>query len=96
MLDSDSDGVVDNLDNCPFDANPDQANADGDASGDVCDPVPMLPMPPLEASLNTRSLRPGPLDASNPSRMPLALAGVAGGALLLIAGGWYARRRWLR
>ena len=35
--DSDGDGVGDNLDNCRFDANADQANNDGDDEGDVCD-----------------------------------------------------------
>lgn len=36
--DSDGDGVVDADDNCPNVANADQANNDGDAQGDVCDP----------------------------------------------------------
>ncbi len=35
--DTDSDGVLDSADNCPLVANPDQANNDGDASGDACD-----------------------------------------------------------
>jgi len=35
--DDDDDGILDALDNCQFDANPDQANADKDAWGDVCD-----------------------------------------------------------
>ena len=36
-FDPDGDGVTTG-DNCPNDANPDQANNDGDALGDVCDP----------------------------------------------------------
>jgi subtilisin family serine protease len=36
--DSDSDGVCNNIDNCPSDANPTQTNTDGDAQGDACDP----------------------------------------------------------
>ena len=36
--DSDADNVGDNADNCINDANADQANLDGDALGDVCDP----------------------------------------------------------
>ena len=35
--DMDDDGVPDHLDNCPADANPDQADANGDGMGDVCD-----------------------------------------------------------
>ena len=35
--DSDLDGISDDLDNCPQDANADQADADDDGRGDVCD-----------------------------------------------------------
>lgn len=35
--DSDDDGVPNDEDNCPLDANADQADADGDGKGDVCD-----------------------------------------------------------
>lgn len=35
--DTDGDGVIDGVDNCPLDANPDQADFDGDGQGDVCD-----------------------------------------------------------
>ncbi len=36
--DDDGDGVPNAIDNCPKVANPDQANDDGDAFGDACDP----------------------------------------------------------
>ncbi len=35
--DSDIDGVIDDCDNCPSDANPEQADFDSDGQGDVCD-----------------------------------------------------------
>jgi uncharacterized protein DUF4394/Calx-beta domain-containing protein/thrombospondin type 3 repeat protein len=42
--DGDSDGVRDAVDNCPTTGNPDQADADNDGEGDVCEPPP--PPPP--------------------------------------------------
>ncbi len=36
-VDSDGDGVIDGQDNCPNNANPDQADSDGDGHGDACD-----------------------------------------------------------
>lgn len=36
-IDDDNDGVADNIDNCPLNANPDQADADGDGIGNTCD-----------------------------------------------------------
>ena len=36
-IDTDSDGVTDVTDNCPTDANADQADIDGDSVGNVCD-----------------------------------------------------------
>ena len=38
LMDADLDGVADADDNCPNMANTDQADADGDGIGDVCDP----------------------------------------------------------
>lgn len=38
--DSDGDGVVDSVDNCPFVSNPGQVDTDGDGLGDACDSTP--------------------------------------------------------
>jgi len=38
--DQDKDGIPDYIDNCPLISNPDQADADGDGIGDVCDTPP--------------------------------------------------------
>lgn len=37
-VDTDADGVVDSLDNCPLVSNADQLDADADGAGDACDP----------------------------------------------------------
>jgi hypothetical protein len=39
-FDSDGDGVWNSFDNCPFVANPDQADCDGDSLGDACETDP--------------------------------------------------------
>ncbi len=44
-LDSDGDGIPDDVDNCPFTPNPDQADADGDGVGDACATVLCHPVP---------------------------------------------------
>ena len=37
VVDTDQDGVPDNVDNCPYAANPAQEDLDGDGDGDLCD-----------------------------------------------------------
>jgi hypothetical protein len=41
-IDSDGDGVVDDIDNCPQTVNPAQEDADQDGQGDACDPCPHI------------------------------------------------------
>jgi hypothetical protein len=42
VVDLDTDGAADNIDNCANVSNPDQADADGDGLGDVCDNCPSV------------------------------------------------------
>jgi len=41
--DTDTDGICDDVDNCPFLANADQADLDHDSVGDACDNCPLAP-----------------------------------------------------
>ncbi|MBI3155299.1 MAG: thrombospondin type 3 repeat-containing protein [Burkholderiales bacterium] len=49
-VDSDGDGVCDDVDNCPSRPNADQADSDGDGVGDVCDNCPRNANPGQEDS----------------------------------------------
>ena len=40
--DTDADGVIDDEDNCPEDANADQIDSDANGKGDACDPMPLV------------------------------------------------------
>ena len=42
--DEDSDGILNGVDNCPWVANADQSNNDGDPNGDACDCMPIDPI----------------------------------------------------
>ena len=50
IVDTDGDGVTDDVDNCPFDFNPAQADADVDGLGDACDPDFCVPAPTAPVS----------------------------------------------
>ncbi len=57
------------------------------------------PVPPVGGIVELQRDRSSGLTAHQPSSAfpyPIALSAAAAGALLLAAGGWYARRRWLR
>jgi hypothetical protein len=85
--DSDSDGVPDASDECP--------SVPGSSTNGGC------PFPPSiggVAEITTGKSAPisaGPESSTRDHAAPIATA-VAAGAVALMAGGWYARRRWLR
>jgi outer membrane protein OmpA-like peptidoglycan-associated protein len=95
--DTDSDGVLDDVDNCDDAANPDQTNGDDDELGDVCDPDD-----DNDGFVDEVGVSGGGCDAggSGPSallialvlgfvlrRRAVAIAGIAGLAVLAMAGG---------
>jgi Thrombospondin type 3 repeat/Bacterial TSP3 repeat len=49
--DSDHDGVLDSVDNCPSIPNANQLDTDGDGVGDVCDNCPTVPNGPAQANI---------------------------------------------
>ncbi|MCB9666462.1 MAG: hypothetical protein H6732_20295 [Alphaproteobacteria bacterium] len=49
LLDTDDDGVADDVDNCPINPNPQQVDNDGDGTGDPCDPTPGTPDDPTDS-----------------------------------------------
>ncbi|MFC1864997.1 thrombospondin type 3 repeat-containing protein [Chloroflexota bacterium] len=54
--DADGDGVCGDIDNCPDVSNPDQADADGDGLGNVCDPIyAALDIDPDSLNLKSKS-----------------------------------------
>jgi hypothetical protein len=61
--DTDGDGVVDACDNCPNNANADQADADSDGMGDACEPAPPV-TPPTD---NSNPPPPGPQQTAAPA-----------------------------
>ena len=63
--DKDADTVCDGADNCPGTANPGQANGDGDAQGDACDPCPLDAANDADGDGLCANADPCPLDAAN-------------------------------
>ena len=107
--DKDGDGVPDATDNCPNTANPSQSDVDGDGIGDACDTeigvagIGHEAQPAAVGGIVEELVDGGeasaPTAGGSGSAAPLyaAVAGGLGAAVLAIAaGGWYARRRWLR
>jgi hypothetical protein len=67
--DADGDGVPDACDDCPLDANPDQADLDGDGIGNACDNCPAIANP-VQSDLDQNGIG-DPCDLLKPIRMKL-------------------------
>jgi hypothetical protein len=93
--DSDSDGVVDACDNCPTVPNASQTDTDDNGVGDACQPQPPIAVGGIAGLLDADDEPSVASQATHRTVRDLAaLAGIVGATL--IAGGWYARRLWLR
>ncbi|MCI5165147.1 MAG: hypothetical protein D3903_03405 [Candidatus Electrothrix sp. GM3_4] len=55
--DSDSDGICGDIDNCPHDANPDQADSDNDGIGNACDKYKISPSVGTGGSISPNNLQ---------------------------------------
>lgn len=69
-VDTDADGVPDEIDNCPLTPNPDQDDADGDGLGDVCDDFPTDPANDIDGDLVSGDIDNCPL-TPNPDQLDL-------------------------
>jgi hypothetical protein len=90
-VDSDGDGLLDNVDNCRMKPNPGQENEDGDAFGDVCDPCPPFAdaNPPIDGDSD------GVSDACDPRpTQPGDTIVLFEGFRTLPTTGWFTRGTW--
>jgi hypothetical protein len=88
--DVDGDGIPNASDNCPFDANPNQADADDDGAGDACDRCPLIASSnPLEdnpcaAQSAEQVVVPGPTPAGDPLMVTARFRNTSGAPILTI------------
>jgi len=67
VVDTDGDGVLDTMDNCPGTANPQQYDEDSDGVGNLCDNCPHVANPSQAATLDTDAVG----DACDPDQARL-------------------------
>ena len=66
---ADGDGVIDDFDNCPAEANANQLDTDGDGIGDACDICPTVYNPGQEDMTTMASATPASLRRTTTSRI---------------------------
>jgi hypothetical protein len=76
LPDADGDGVTDAADNCPGNANPDQADGDRDGVGDACDRLPPATIRPVAGVNATVSVVSGEVFVKLPAHVPLGFRGL--------------------
>jgi hypothetical protein len=74
--DADRDGVLDANDNCPDNANSDQADGDGDGVGDACDSLPPGNVPPKPGETSVVRVISGEVFVKLPATTKLGFAGL--------------------
>ena len=73
-VDGDGDGTPDDRDNCPADANPDQADQDADAIGNACETLPSGTLEPIAGVRSTVRLVAGEVLVKLPTRTVVGAA----------------------
>ncbi|HHO54696.1 MAG TPA: hypothetical protein ENK18_28445 [Deltaproteobacteria bacterium] len=73
LIDTDGDGITDDLDNCAEVSNPDQADVDDDGAGDACDDPPDLDLDGVPDHLDNCA------EVSNPDQLDLDDDGIGDG-----------------
>lgn len=81
LFDTDGDGVPDGEDNCPNIPNSDQADADGDGFGDVCEPQPLR-----VDTATALSVTPSPIRVNQPLTLMMVVRNSGSEDALFIAG----------
>jgi hypothetical protein len=76
VSDADSDGIPDATDNCPANANSDQADGDADGVGNACDKLPPGNVPPEPAKTSVVRVLSGEVFVKLPTRTALGFDGL--------------------
>ncbi|CAD7849501.1 MAG: hypothetical protein [Olavius algarvensis Delta 4 endosymbiont] len=95
ITDNDGDGIMDDLDNCPAVANPEQTDIDGDGIGDACDEIISLQS---DSAANSLMINPGITFMTNGYDLDIGSGGItihsggtfdaSSGSVIAVEGDW--------